>query len=148
MLSSILMFGSTYHKNNRLNIICALTWLIQMLMVLNLQTGVTFIIINTISFSLVFLLGRIFKGNISNKIIALFSILIWSVIIDSFCYFLYPEFTFGQNLLMYIANGIVFNYRFVFYNLAILVVVNGAYLIKKIRIIFKSRQVSWSTNGS
>jgi len=135
MLNSILMLGSIYKYNKKLNIIFAAAWIIYMLIGSNFKTGLIFTIMNFISFFLVFVIGKIFKGKYSNKIVSIFSVLIWSVIIDIICYFLYPQFTMGQSILMYIENGILFNYKYVGYNI---LVVLGAYCIKYL--------LNWRTN--
>jgi len=127
MLNSILILGSTYNKNKKLNIIFAITWIAFMLIGSNLKTGLIFTVMNLMSFGLVFGLGKVFKGKYSNKVVAIFSVLIWSVIIDIICYFLYPQFAMGQNILQYIGSGILFNYKYVVYNA---LVVFGVYCIK------------------
>ena len=127
MLNSILILGSTYNKNKKLNIIFAVIWVIFMLSGSNLKTGLIFTIMNLAAFGLVFALGKAFKGKYSNKIVAIFGVLLWSVIIDVICYFIYPQFTMGQSILMYVGNGILFNYKYVVGNALI---VGGIYVIK------------------
>ncbi|MDR0463047.1 MAG: hypothetical protein LBG64_02405 [Pseudomonadales bacterium] len=129
MLNSLLILGSTYGKNQKLNVIFAIAWLVFMLFGSNLTTsvGVSFVIMNALAFALAFGLGKIFKGEYTNKVLAIFSILIWSVSIDVLCYFLYPQFTMGQNLFTYVSNGILFNYRYIFTNALI---VGGVYLVE------------------
>ena len=129
MLNSLLMLGSTYNKNKKLNVIFAITWIIFMLIGSNLKTGIgiRFTIMNFISFGLIFALGKIFKGKYSNIVVSIFSVLIWSIVIDIICYLLYPQFTMGQNILMYIGNGILFNYKYVGYNI---LVISGVHCIK------------------
>ncbi|MCL2342193.1 MAG: hypothetical protein FWC53_04045 [Firmicutes bacterium] len=128
MLNSILILGSTYNKNKKINIIFALVWLIYMLAGSNLKTGLIFIVMNILAFGLVFALGKAVKGKHSNAAVSIFGVLIWSIIIDIICYFIYPQFTMGQNILTYIGNGILFNYKYVIGNALIL---GGAYIIPK-----------------
>ena len=125
MLNSILILGSTYNKNKKINIIFAIIWLIFMLLGSDLKTGLIFTIMNIIAFCIVFALGKIFKGKYSNKVVSIFGVLIWSVIIDIICYFIYPQFTMGQSLLAYIGGGILFNYKYVFSNMLIVAGVEG-----------------------
>ena len=127
MLNSVLLLGSTYNKSKKMNIIFAIAWIIFMLLGSNLKTGLIFTIMNLISFCIIFTLGKVFKGKYSNKIISISSILIWSIIIDVICFFLYPQFTMGQNMLTYISNGILFNYKYIFYNILL---VSGVHCIK------------------
>ena len=133
MLNSLLMLGSTYNKNKKLNIIFAVAWIIFMLLGSNLKTGIgiRFTIMNFVTFGLVFALGKMFKGKYSNKVISISSVLIWSIIIDSICYFLYPQFTMGQSIVSYIGNGILFNYKYIFVNALAVAIIT---LVSKIRI--------------
>ena len=123
MLNSLLMLGSTYNKNKKTNIIFAIIWVIFMLLGSNFKTGLIFTIMNFMSFGLVFTLGKVFKGKYSNKIISIFGVLIWSIVIDVICCFLYPQFLMGQSMLSYIGNGILFNYKYIVYNAIIVGVV-------------------------
>lgn len=138
MLNSFLMLGSTYNKNKKVNIIFAFAWIIFMILGSNLKSGLIFTIMNFISFGIVFALGKIFKGKYSNKVVAVFSVLIWSILIDIICYFLYPSFTMGQNILAYIGNGILFNYKYVGYNILALA---GLYCVKYLQHMKISRVV-------
>lgn len=45
-------------------------------------------------------------------VLVIFSILIWSIVIDLFCYFLYPELVGSQNVF----QGIVFNSKYILSN--------------------------------
>jgi len=120
MLNSILMLGSTY-ESKKLNLLFALGWILFTLFRSDFSHGIglQFTIINFSVFSLVFLLGKLFAGRYSNKIISVFSILIWNILIDTTCYFLFPQFSMGQSLLLYVSNGILFNYQFIFSNVLI-----------------------------
>ena len=133
MLNSLLMLGSTYNKSKRINIVFAISWIAFMLMGSDLKNGLVFTVMNIMAFTLVFGLGRLVKGKYSNKIVAVSSILIWSVLIDSIAYFLYPQFTIGQTIFGYIGSGIIFNYKYVFYNALIV----GALLLAEHTIKFK-----------
>ncbi|NCC71097.1 hypothetical protein EOM09_05950 [bacterium] len=48
---------------------------------------------------------------------SVFSILVWSVLVDVVCYFAFPSMIFGQTIFTYILNGILFNFKYVFYNI-------------------------------
>jgi len=133
MVNALFMLGSTYNKNRRLNILFALSWIAFMLIGANLNTGLVFVIVNIMAFGVVFGLGQLFKGKYSNKAIAIFSVLIWSIVIDVICFFLYPQFTMGQSLIGYISNGIAFNYRYMFINVVVVAAITiGVLLGKKI----------------
>ena len=141
MLNSLLILGSTY-KNKKLNIIFAIAWIIFMLIGSNLKTGLIFTIINFISFGLVFALGKLFSGKYSNKVIAISSILIWSMCIDIICYIMYPEFAMGQNIWAYIKNGILFNYKYIVYNVIVVAVVQIVKYILKLKANSREKEVA------
>ena len=133
MLNSLLMLGSIYNKNKKLNTIIAIGWVVFMLLGSNLTTGfgIRFTIMNFVSFVLVFGIGKLFKGKYGNKVVAISSVLIWSVVIDTICYFSYPQFTMGQNIFMYISNGILFNYKYIFYNAMIVGAIDFVPILSK-----------------
>jgi hypothetical protein len=141
MINSLLMLGSTY-KNKKINIFFITAWVIFMLQGANLKTGLVFPAMNLIAFGLVVGLGKLFQGKYSNKVIAVSSVLIWSVIIDIMCYYLYPQFTMGQNILTYIANGILFNYKYVGYNVLVVLGVYCAKDLSSLRRSMKTRKVA------
>lgn len=72
------------------------------------QTNLMFDLIN-ISFILVI---QIFLGLFKNhnELICLSSIFIYSIGIDVVCYYMFPDFVFGQSLIQYVYNGILFNF--------------------------------------
>lgn len=133
MINSLLMLGSTARKNKKVNIIFAITWISYMLINANLKTGLNFVIVNIITFAVIFGLGQLIKGKYSNAFISISSVLIWSVLIDIICYFMFPQFVVGQNIITYVWNGILFNYKHIFTNALVLGIVNGVeFSVKKI----------------
>ena len=52
------------------------------------------------------------------------SILIWSIIIDFICYFMYPTMANGQNIISYIWQGVLFNYKYIFTNVMTICSIN------------------------
>ena len=139
MFNSLLMLGSTYSKNRKVNLVFAIGWITLMLLGSNFQTGTTFIILNFVAFALVFALGFVFKGKYSNKVVAISSILIWSVTIDIMSYFLFPQFRMGQTMSGYISNGILFNYKFLFTNLFVVGMLSIVPMYKKILAIYRKK---------
>jgi len=133
------MLGSTYGKSRKFNILFAISWIAFMLIGANLSTGIVFVIANIAAFGVVFGLGQLFKGKYSNKAVAIFSVLIWSVVIDIICYFLFPQFTMGQSIFAYISGGIAFNARFIFTNALVVGVLTGVPVIIKIMHDYKTR---------
>lgn len=122
MINSILMFGVTNQKFKKINIVLTILWLSNMFFKSNLKSDMTFIIINTLAFIAVFIAGKVIKGKYLNNVYSVLSILVWSALIDLVSYFMYPEFSTGQNVFTYVFNGMAFNYKYVLINLSVLVV--------------------------
>ena len=68
--------------------------------------------------------------------------LIWSIVIDVICYFLYPQFTMGQNMVMYISNGILFNYKYVGYNMLVVAGIQGIEYLFNLKTNIKTKQLA------
>lgn len=120
MLNALLMLGSTNQKMKKINFLCVGVWIAYMLMNANLETGLAFTIVNLIIFLGVVTLGKLAKGKCSNTVVSVFSILIWSVLIDVVCFYMYPQFAITQNILGYIESGILFNLKYAFSNAIVL----------------------------
>ena len=73
--------------------------------------GNMFVYINAGIFLILSLVINSIKSKKTNTILSIFSILIWSIIIDVICYYMYPMMSMGQNLLTYVGQGILFNYK-------------------------------------
>lgn len=131
MLNSLLMLGSTNKKMKKINYLCAAAWVAYMLMNANLKTGLIFAVVNSIVFLITFELGQVVKGKYSNTIVSVFSILIWSILIDVACFYMYPQFTMGQSIIAYIGNGIAFNAKYVLSNVVALSFVYGCDFVAK-----------------
>lgn len=140
MINSILLLGSTYKKDKKINILCMISWIVFMLLGANLKTGIIFAIINIISFGIVLAIMKLFKGKYSNKIVSILSILIWSIIIDIICCFVYPQFMMGQSMIAYISNGLLFNYKYVGYNLLLVLGIEFVKYLSKLKINIKSKR--------
>ena len=132
MINSVLMLGSNTKKNRKMNIMFAMLWLGYMLLNANFKTGLNFVVANIIVFGIVFAIGQVIKGKYTNTVVSILSILIWSVLIDIICYFMFPQFVVGQNIITYVWNGILFNYKHIFTNALALGVVNCVeFIVKK-----------------
>ena len=141
MLNSLLMLGSTNKKMKKINYVCAIIWIGYMLLNAKLKTGLIFTIVNLIVFLSTFVLGQVVKCKYSNTAISIFSIIIWSIVIDIISFYMYPQFTMGQNIISYIGNGVVFNARYIFSNIAVLSAVYGLdYATKKIPSLLKMKK--------
>jgi hypothetical protein len=78
-----------------------------------------FTVASLVVFSAVTLLIRQIKNKRLNLCAAVLSILVYSVGIDVVCYYFYPQFVFGQNLLSYVWNGMLFNLKYVLSNVLV-----------------------------
>lgn len=120
MINSILMLASSYIKNRKVAIIACIAWIAYMLIGANLSLGIAFPIVNILVFGVVVFGVRKISNNKLNLLASVISILIWSIAIDVICYFMFPKLTFGQNILQYIGDGILFNIRFVGINVLVI----------------------------
>ncbi len=133
MLNSLFMLGSTNKKLKKGNYLFCMLWISYMLLNANLKSGLIFVVANIFTFMVVFILCQKIKGKYSNTIMSIASILIWSILIDIITYFMYPQFVGAQNIISYIFNGILFNYKYIFTNILVVVGINGLeFIFKKI----------------
>lgn len=117
MINSLFMLGSSYNKNKIVSCIFFIAWIVYMLIGSDLSLGLTFPIINAIVFIIISISINLVKNRKLNTILSVFSILIWSIVIDIICYFLYPMMVWEQNIFSYIFQGILFNGKYIFYNI-------------------------------
>lgn len=129
MINSLLMLGGS--SNKKISKVFIVTWLAYMVFGSNLSLGLTFPIINAITFLAITLLISKIKNNKANAALSIASILIWSVTIDIICYYLYPTMSSNITLINYIFNGILFNYKYIFTNVLALSLIKGLSIIKK-----------------
>ena len=134
MINSLFMLGSSYNRNRIISIAFMIGWIVYMIIGnINYSLGI-FPIINGIVFLLVSISINILKNKKVNTILSVCSILIWSVIIDIICYYLYPLYSANQNIFGYIWQGILFNYKYIFSNIIALCVINAFdYIIEYIK---------------
>lgn len=134
MINSILMLGSSYIKNKKVALVVFMGWIAYMLIGANLSLGIAFPIVNMLVFAAVVFGVRKITNKKLNLFASVISILIWSIAIDVICYFMFPALTFGQNIMQYIGDGILFNIRFVGLNVAVLCACKGiAFGIEKVK---------------
>ena len=87
MINSLFMLGSSYNKNKIVSCIFFIAWIVYMLIGSDLSLGLTFPIINAIVFIIISISINLVKNRKLNTILSVFSILIWSIVIDIICYF-------------------------------------------------------------
>lgn len=129
MINSLLMLGGS--SNKKISKVFIVIWLAYMVFGSNLSLGLTFPIINGITFLAITLLISKIKNNKVNAALSIASILIWSVTIDIICYYLYPTMSSSITLINYIFNGILFNYKYIFTNVLALSLIKGLSILKK-----------------
>jgi len=129
VINSLLMLGGS--SNKKISKVFIVTWLAYMLFGSNLSLGLTFPIVNAITFLVVTLFISKIKNNKANTVLSIASILIWSVTIDIICYYLYPTMPSNITLINYIFNGILFNYKYIFTNILALSLIKVVSIIKK-----------------
>ena len=134
MINSLLMLGGSSNKN--ISKIFIVVWIAYMLFGSNLSLGITFPIVNAITFLTITLLISKIKNKSVNVVLSITSILIWSVIIDIICYYLYPTMSSNITLIQYVFNGILFNYKYVFTNILALSLVK---ILSNIKINTKAK---------
>ena len=139
MINSLFMLGSSYNKNKTISNIFLVAWVAYMLLGSNLSLGITFPVVNAITFLvIVFGINKI-KSRSWNTVLSIFSILIWSIAIDTICYYMYPAFTGTLNVFQYIYQGLLFNARYVISNVIAIAAINIViFLGNKIKILTKA----------
>lgn len=124
MINSLFMLGSSYSRNRIISSAFIVGWIVYMVIGnINYSLGI-FPIINGIVFLLVSVSINILKNKKVNTVLSVCSILIWSIIIDIICYYLYPLYSSNQNIVGYIWQGILFNYKYIFSNIIAVCLIN------------------------
>ena len=150
MLSSLLMFGSSYKKSKILSIICYIAMLITLFIGQVGQVTWFFLLVNFSIFAIIPIIIRKVKNEYLNAIYSVCAIIIWSMIIDIICYYMFPQFVGGATLFTYIGRGILFNARYIVINTFALLVINAIEMVYKMIKGFnkeiKTNKVVKSTN--
>ena len=122
MLNSLLLFGGSFGKNEKISKLISVVLIINLLIVQLGKVNLIFTIFNVfIMFGLTFIIRKISNKKI-NAIMSVLSILIWSILIDFVSYYIFPISN-NASILQYLINGIIFNIRFVFANTGVLFVI-------------------------
>ena len=124
MINSLFMLGSSYNKDKKISKIFMGAWMLYMIIGNKFAMGNMFVYINAAIFLILSLVINSIKSKKINTIVSIFSILIWSIVIDIICYYMYPMMSMGQNLLTYVGQGILFNYKYIFSNVIVVCVIN------------------------
>lgn len=127
MINSLFMLGAAFNKNRKVSVAFMIGW-IAYVIINQLYLGL-FPIINAVVFLVVTVGINLIKNKKINTVLSIISILIWSIIIDVICYYMYPLFPTNQNILGYIWQGILFNYKYIFTNIVAVAVIYSFDLI-------------------
>lgn len=140
MINSLFMLGSSYNKDKKISKIFMGAWILYMIIGNKFAMGNMFVYINAGIFLILSLVINSIKSKKINTILSIFSILIWSIIIDVICYYMYPMMSMGQNLLTYVGQGILFNYKYIFSNVIAVCVINVVDLIlNKLSVVIRNK---------
>ena len=132
MVNSLFMLGGAYNKNRKISIAFICGWIIYMILNYDFSLGYLFPLINALVCLLVSISINLIKDKTLNTILSVSSILIWSIVIDIICFFMYPTMTLGQDIFSYIFQGILFNYKYIISNIIVVCVINGILALKNI----------------
>ena len=130
MINSLFMLGSSYNKDKKISKIFMGAWILYMIIGNKFAMGNMFVYINACIFLILSLVINSIKSKKINTILSIFSILIWSIIIDIICYYMYPMMNMGQNLFDYVLQGILFNYIYVLCNVIAVAIINAIIWIR------------------
>ena len=131
MMNSLFMLGGSYNKDKKISALFIIGWIIYMLVNYNFSLGYAFPIINISILLIITISINVIKNKKINTILSIMSILLWSIAIDIICYFMYPTMTNGENIIMYIWQGILFNYKYLFTNIIAICMINLIIYIKE-----------------
>lgn len=134
MVNSLFMLGGAYNKNRKISIAFICGWIIYMILNYDFSLGYMFPLINVLVCLSVSISINLIKDKTLNTILSILSILIWSIVIDTICFFMYPAMTLGQDIFSYIFQGILFNYKYIISNIIVVCVINGIIVLKNIMI--------------
>ena len=131
MINSLFMLGGSYNKDRKISILFLTAWILYMLINYDFSLGLAFPLINAIVLLTVTISIKLISNKKVNTIMSIFSILIWSIIIDIVCFYMFPMMSAGQSLINYILQGILFNYKYIFVNIVAICGINLIILLKK-----------------
>lgn len=124
MLNSLLLLGSCYNKYKKISILFTIVLIINIFFVQFGHVKIVFFIYNIVLMLAISLFNKKIKNNSIKLISSSFSIIIWSIMVDIACYYIFPLFNSNLSLFGYIMNGIVFNLKYVVINAFILTAIN------------------------
>lgn len=143
MVNSLFMLGSSYNKKRKISVVFMIGWIAYMIIQSDDSLGVTFPLVNAMIFLGLSIMINLIKNRKINTVLSISSILIWSILIDTICYFMYPIPNSTTNIFGYIFQGILFNYRYIFTNIiAVCIIHIFDSVINKITILVKEKAIA------
>lgn len=145
MLNSVFLMFSQYEKNRKVSNIFKIIWVLYAVAVSFFNFNPTFFIINLSAFLLLTEINYFMSklGQKTNIVLSIFSILIYSFIVDIICYFVFPAWAQNVSLIGYITNGLLFNLKYVALNTGVMVVsklifeISNKCRTQKLKLIYK-----------
>lgn len=132
MINSLFMLGGAYNKDRKVSIAFMCGWVLYMIVNYDFSLGLTFPIINAMVYLMVSIGISLIRNKTINTILSISSILIWSIVIDIICFFMYPTMVVDQNIFGYIFQGILFNYKYIISNIIAVCIINVIIMIKNL----------------
>lgn len=121
MLHSIILMFSQYSKNRKISNIFKVIWILYAIAALFFNPNPWFLLVNVSVFMLVtgfvYCISKFYPK--INAFLSVGSILIYSLFVDIVCYYALPNWAVGQSLAGYVMNGFLFNYKYLFLNVAV-----------------------------
>lgn len=117
MLNSLLLYFSCNNKIKYLPYVSMIAWLIVYLLKTDFSYGVMFPLACIGIFALVSFAISLMTKKKLNTFLSIISILVWSVLIDTVSFFMFPEYA-TSGYFMLVWNGILFNLKYVIVNIA------------------------------
>ena len=141
MLSVILLMFIKCSKNYTFRVFFGLAWfLYNLFFAILFNFNLLFFSINCTVITLITCLFDIIKKFCNQRVVIAFSmlsILVYSLLIDLICYYMIGYLV-KQSLLEYIVNGLLFNLKYVYINIVVMVVYTTAMrVLKKYNFIIK-----------
>lgn len=134
MINSLFMLGGAYNKDRKVSIAFMCGWVLYMIVNYDFSLGLTFPIINAMVYLMVSIGISLIRNKTINTILSISSILIWSIVIDIICFFMYPTMVVDQNIFGYIFQGILFNYKYIISNIIAVCIINVIIMIKNLTV--------------
>lgn len=134
MINSLFMLGGAYNKDRKVSIAFMCGWVLYMIVNYDFSLGLTFPIINAMVYLMVSIGISLIRNKTINTILSISSILIWSIVIDIICFFVYPTMVVDQNIFGYIFQGILFNYKYIISNIIAVCIINVIIMIKNLTV--------------